>query len=239
MQWFADDQWLQFDIGPPTLVTGLVTKGRGDGGKKHWVTKYKVSYSNDSRLWHFYKDEQQQEIKVRLLRVSPRRLKYLQDCRIMNLLQPLRDMFDVTQNCVRRSTSWHRLALRPFGPSMPAKWSYYEPCWTDVLLTLFSSWNRKFLVLTDVEEVVLCIYFASNSGVPRKRRPWCRALPVLPVAIRRSLRSYTSGCLVPSHQYESRSSWVSIHRYVADACARWKNKHFIYIIYFIAKFFVH
>jgi hypothetical protein len=58
------DQWLQFDIGPPTLVTGIVTKGRGDGSKKHWVTKYRLSYSNDSRLWHFYKDDTEHEIKV-------------------------------------------------------------------------------------------------------------------------------------------------------------------------------
>lgn len=50
------DQWLQFDIGPPTLVTGLVTKGRGDSSKKHWVTKFHVSYSNDSQDWHFYKE---------------------------------------------------------------------------------------------------------------------------------------------------------------------------------------
>lgn len=50
------DQWLQFDIGPPTLVTGLVTKGRGDTSKKHWVTKFRVSYSNDSQVWHQYKE---------------------------------------------------------------------------------------------------------------------------------------------------------------------------------------
>lgn len=50
------DQWLQFDIGPPTLVTGLVTKGRGENNKKHWVTKYRMSYSNDSRTWHFYRE---------------------------------------------------------------------------------------------------------------------------------------------------------------------------------------
>ena len=63
------EQWLQFDIGPPTLVTGVVTKGRGDGRKKHWVTEYRLSYSNDSRLWHFYKDEPLQDIKARLLRL--------------------------------------------------------------------------------------------------------------------------------------------------------------------------
>ena len=63
--WSAD-QWLQFDIGPPTLVTGVVTKGRGDGRKKYWVTEYRLSYSNDSRLWHFYKDEPLQDIKASL-----------------------------------------------------------------------------------------------------------------------------------------------------------------------------
>ena len=63
---YSADQWLQFDIGPPTLVTGVVTKGRGDGRKKHWVTEYRLSYSNDSILWHFYKDEPLQDIKVAL-----------------------------------------------------------------------------------------------------------------------------------------------------------------------------
>jgi len=46
------------------LVTGLVTKGRGDSEKNHWVTKYKVSYSNDSILWTFYKDANHLEPKV-------------------------------------------------------------------------------------------------------------------------------------------------------------------------------
>ena len=58
------EQWLQFDVGPPTLVTGVVTKGCGDGRKKHWVTEYRLSYSNNSRLWHFYKDEPLQDIRV-------------------------------------------------------------------------------------------------------------------------------------------------------------------------------
>lgn len=51
-----DNQWLMFDVGPPTVVTGIVTKGRGDGGKKHWVTRFRISYSNDTRVWFFYKD---------------------------------------------------------------------------------------------------------------------------------------------------------------------------------------
>jgi lactadherin len=51
------DQWLQYDIGPPTLITGLVTKGRGDGGKKHWVTKFTITYSNKSNQWDTYKED--------------------------------------------------------------------------------------------------------------------------------------------------------------------------------------
>ena len=64
-QSLAEDQWLELDIGHPTLVTGLVTKGRGDSEKNHWVTKYKVSYSNDSILWTFYKDANHLEPKVK------------------------------------------------------------------------------------------------------------------------------------------------------------------------------
>ena len=55
-------QWLQLDLGPPTLVTGIVTRGRGD--KKNWVTSYSVSYSNDTKLWFYYKDANHLEAKV-------------------------------------------------------------------------------------------------------------------------------------------------------------------------------
>ena len=58
MRVLLDHQWLQFDVGPPKLVAGLVTKGRGD--VKHWVTSYRLSYSNDSLQWHFYSDNDRQ-----------------------------------------------------------------------------------------------------------------------------------------------------------------------------------
>lgn len=60
----SDDQWLEIDIGHPTLVTALVTKGKGDTKKEHWVTKYKVAFSNDSVLWSYYKDANHLEPKV-------------------------------------------------------------------------------------------------------------------------------------------------------------------------------
>ena len=58
------DHWLELDVGHPTLITGLTTKGRGDTNKNHWVTRYKVSYSNDSVLWTYYKDANHLEPKV-------------------------------------------------------------------------------------------------------------------------------------------------------------------------------
>ena len=58
------DQWLQFDLGHPSIVTSLITKGRGDRKHDQWVTKYRVSFSNDTRLWLYYKDKSQIEPKV-------------------------------------------------------------------------------------------------------------------------------------------------------------------------------
>ncbi|XP_076341698.1 lactadherin-like isoform X2 [Tachypleus tridentatus] len=58
------NQWLQVDLGPPTTITGITTKGRGDGYRKHWVTFYVISYSNDSLNWNFYKDDNHLDPKV-------------------------------------------------------------------------------------------------------------------------------------------------------------------------------
>ncbi|TGZ63766.1 hypothetical protein CRM22_006732 [Opisthorchis felineus] len=49
-------QWLQIDVGPPTQITGVILKGRGDYKRPQYVTRFKLSYSNDTRLWYFYKD---------------------------------------------------------------------------------------------------------------------------------------------------------------------------------------
>lgn len=58
------DQWLEFDLGHPSTVTSLITKGRGDTDQDQWVTKYKVSFSNDTRLWVYYKEKSQIEPRV-------------------------------------------------------------------------------------------------------------------------------------------------------------------------------
>lgn len=61
---FPATQWLQFDVGPPTLVTGLITKGRGDGKRKQWVTRFRLSFSNDTQVWYYYKDASHLDPKV-------------------------------------------------------------------------------------------------------------------------------------------------------------------------------
>ena len=58
------NQWLQFDFGPPRKVTGILTLGRGDGRRKRFVTQYSLSYSNNSVVWHFYKDDNHLDPKV-------------------------------------------------------------------------------------------------------------------------------------------------------------------------------
>lgn len=59
-----DNEWIELDVGHPTLITGLVSKGRNDQRRNHWVTKYKISYSNDSVFWTFYKDANHLEAKT-------------------------------------------------------------------------------------------------------------------------------------------------------------------------------
>ncbi|XP_066985996.1 uncharacterized protein [Macrobrachium rosenbergii] len=59
-----EHQWLQWDLGPPHLVTGIITRGRGDTGRKHWVKAYTLTYSNDSKVWFTYKDGNHLDTKV-------------------------------------------------------------------------------------------------------------------------------------------------------------------------------
>ena len=69
MRKFSDHQWLQFDLGPATQVTGMVTRGQGD--RKRFVTSYTMAYSNDSVTWHEYKDSNHLEAKVSLFAPLP------------------------------------------------------------------------------------------------------------------------------------------------------------------------
>jgi len=57
-------QWLQWDLGPPHKITGIITKGRGDTKRRHWVQSYTLTYSNDTVIWYSYKDTNHIDAKV-------------------------------------------------------------------------------------------------------------------------------------------------------------------------------
>ena len=57
------NQWLQIDLKVPnTAVTGVATQGRN--GNEHWVTKYKLQYSNDEVNFQYYREQGQTTNKV-------------------------------------------------------------------------------------------------------------------------------------------------------------------------------
>ena len=59
-----DDQWLAIDLlNEDTKVTGVATQGRNTADN-HWVTSYKLAYSDDLQTNYFYKEQGQSEDKV-------------------------------------------------------------------------------------------------------------------------------------------------------------------------------
>lgn len=63
------DQWIQYDLGPPRQIMGVVTRGHGgwENKQRHhvsWITSYTMSYSNDTLLWFSYRDGNHLDPKV-------------------------------------------------------------------------------------------------------------------------------------------------------------------------------
>ena len=57
-------QWLQIDLGnQQTEVTGVATQGRND--QNQWVTKYRLQYGEDGENFKFYREQGQNNDKVR------------------------------------------------------------------------------------------------------------------------------------------------------------------------------
>ena len=58
------NQWLQVDLGiKHTKVTRVATQGRNGGNQ--WVSKYKLQYSNDTVNMQDYKEQGQDNVKVK------------------------------------------------------------------------------------------------------------------------------------------------------------------------------
>ncbi len=65
------DQYIQIDLLKLTKITGIATQGREYNGGAQFVEDYKISYSNDSLSWIFYrgKDQASNETKVDKIKV--------------------------------------------------------------------------------------------------------------------------------------------------------------------------
>lgn len=62
------DEWLQIDLKTQgTKVSGVATQGRDTTSYEHWVTKYKLEYSNDEVRFQYYRDQGQTVDKVEFL----------------------------------------------------------------------------------------------------------------------------------------------------------------------------
>ena len=57
------NQWIQVALGNFTDLTGIATQGRN--GKKQWVTKYQLQYSDDGVNFYYYKAPGQSSPKVK------------------------------------------------------------------------------------------------------------------------------------------------------------------------------
>ena len=57
-------QWLQIDLGnQQTKVTGVATQGTN--GQNQWETKYRLQYGKDGEKFHYYREQRENEDKVR------------------------------------------------------------------------------------------------------------------------------------------------------------------------------
>ena len=58
-------QWLQVDlVSQYTKVTGVATQGRNGPQFSQWVTKYKLTYSDDGVNFQYYREQGQNADKV-------------------------------------------------------------------------------------------------------------------------------------------------------------------------------
>ena len=61
----GDNQWLQIDLIGQYRVTRVATQGRNDDDE--WVKEYKLKYSNDTSSFQHFKEQAQNNDKVKLI----------------------------------------------------------------------------------------------------------------------------------------------------------------------------
>ena len=90
-------QWLQFNLGIPTLVTVIRTQGRQDANQ--WVTKYKLFYSNNGVRFTPYKKGGR--VKVGISNYSSVKVGYCVSSFLTGSLNP-DNQFKLTYDLIRR-----------------------------------------------------------------------------------------------------------------------------------------
>lgn len=56
--------WLQIDLGSYKIVTRLATGGSSQSVTGSWVTSYRLQYSDDGFMFHFYQEPRDSSAKV-------------------------------------------------------------------------------------------------------------------------------------------------------------------------------
>ena len=56
--------WLQIDLGSYKIVTRLATRGSSQSVTGSWVTSYRLQYSDDGFMFHFYQEPRDISAKV-------------------------------------------------------------------------------------------------------------------------------------------------------------------------------
>lgn len=57
--------WLQIDLGSYKIVTRVATRGSSQAVKGSWVTSYRLQYSDDGFIFHFYQEPRDTSAKVK------------------------------------------------------------------------------------------------------------------------------------------------------------------------------
>ena len=57
-------KWIQVDLSIITIVSGIISQGRGRAGNIQWTTKYKVQRSDNAALWMWMMNVNQQDAMV-------------------------------------------------------------------------------------------------------------------------------------------------------------------------------
>ena len=56
--------WLQIDLGTYKIVTRVATRGSSQSVRGSWVTSYRLQYSDDGFIFHFYQEPRDTSAKV-------------------------------------------------------------------------------------------------------------------------------------------------------------------------------